>query len=45
MPGGKWWVERVMPGPGGTRRGRPREEVEWWRRVSLITLARLGGGV
>ena len=29
------------PGPGGTTRGRPREEVEWMRKVSDITLWRL----
>lgn len=29
------------PEPGGTTRGRPREEVEWMRRVSDITLCRL----
>ena len=29
------------PEPGGTTRGRPREEVEWMRRVSDITLWRL----
>lgn len=39
---GKWWLWMVMPGPpGGTRRGRPREEVEWMRRVSLMVLWRL----
>jgi hypothetical protein len=29
----------------GARRGRPREEVEWMRRVSLMTCWRLGGWV
>ena len=41
MPWGKWWVWIETPGPGGTTRGRPREEVEWMRRVSDITLWRL----
>ena len=31
----------VTPEPGGTTRGRPREEVECMRRVSLMTLWRL----
>jgi len=35
----------VMPGPGGIWRGRPREEVEWMRMVSLMTASRLGEGV
>lgn len=39
--GGKWCLCTVTPGPGGTRRGRPSEEVEWMRRVSLMTLCRL----
>ena len=30
-------------GPG-TVRGRPREEVEWWRRTSRRVLLRLGFG-
>lgn len=34
----------VRPGPGGMRRGRPREEVEWMRRVSEMMWSRLGGG-
>lgn len=36
MEGGKWWEWMVTPGPGGTTRGRPREEVECIRRVSLL---------
>jgi len=43
VPAGKGWLQRVMPGPGGTTRGRPREEVEWMRRVSLMMLWRLVG--
>lgn len=39
--GGKWWPARVTPGPGGTRRGRPREEVLWMRRVSWMVALRL----
>lgn len=41
MPWGKWWLQIETPEPGGTTRGRPREEVEWMRRVSDITLWRL----
>lgn len=44
VPAGKWWLLRVMPGPGGTRRGRPREEVLWMRRVSEMTWSRLRDG-
>ena len=41
MPWGKWWLQIETPGPVGTTRGRPREEVEWMRRASEITLCRL----
>ena len=41
MPWGKWWLQIETPGPVGTIRGRPREEVEWMRRASAITLCRL----
>jgi len=34
-----------MGEPAGTRRGRPREEVEWMRRVSSMTWWRLYGKV
>lgn len=43
MEGGKWWFRMVMPGPGGTMRGRPRDEVLWMRRVSEMTFRRLLG--
>lgn len=52
VPGGKGWDRMVVPVVGlvglrlgGTVRGRPREEVEWMRRVSEITLWRLGAGM
>ena len=43
MPWGKEWPARVTGAPGGTTRGRPSDEVEWIRRVSLMTCWRLPG--
>ena len=41
VPGGKCLLCSVIPGPGGTIRGRPSEDVECIRRVSLMTAFRL----
>ena len=45
VPWGKWWPAIVKPAPGGTTRGRPREEVEWMRSVSVMTRSRLCRGL
>ena len=43
MPGWKVWLAIFRAGPGGTRRGRPSEEVLWMRRVSFRVAERLEG--